>query len=1247
MTTNCYPNINWATFAYCNENPTSSFEDMTRRLFTEHYLNNCQLPHSDHATPGIEVLPILEPPHKDGSPQRRISFQSKYFEQSSVDYRQIQDSAKQTVKHFKGQVDLVYLFCNKTISTTNSGFKKAATILSSANIFLQPVSNSELLDLIVKYPDIFNYYFRLRNTPCFSSLPIMPCGLIASNLSQGTPVFPPTNQQQLLDLSLLKTLIADKSRLCRNHVCSLKYDELNRELDTILENNIDGIDGAETLYFYKLLACLHSGADYKIILEKFGKEYKRDVEWLITFFNTPRELRKKDIDGIQPETQLFAIEKLFSLRFWDNVISLYAEMKENVPTEIQTSFELLYGLALFNLQRYDESCDIFQALFEKEKESKYQLYFIFSSIRKESVIFQTGCNGNSERLSVLLDKLDSFNELNQYKQEELLIAILKLEAFCHLGRSDKDFLDRAIDAYSGFSEQVRGNSIVRYYYALSLELNGNRKEAANVYASLDWKTDPNIAERYMVCLILNGEPEKAKDVFLKIDSANKSSKTTSIYLLAIERSGEDTYKDELKKAVNENKHSIEDLFQIAYYVDEITLLKTLIMPYMRELLTDDAINKLPLYRKIEIITVLSHCDEIELVERILKYIPNLSAINFFTVGEIYQSLYRVANREYLKNEKQYPMPTDFQAADRIADSFINAGVSNKLFLQIKVMTCGATHLSYSMLKYAKALFEITHDEATARIIISQLLARKETRLEQYSPYLECLTQTENPEHCMMVASAMLILGREENAEYYAYKALYLLDSRDDFEIYKSYFAFCNYNLHRYHNDEKKRIVRGSVVVSLEETNLAKENRQISICLDSETEFSDPLNHSMGISHFPSSNTDHIKLQGAGLGQIIRVQNRTYKVVEIISRADYGLRFVFRKIQEYPDMFKGFAWTISAQNIDEALEQIRALTDRTEHIKSLLRSYHFEDNPVGLPVEALVSGDYDKYVAALKYLLFQPNEAFYAGEIVFEDESSQKYVPDLSTLVFLSVLGRLDILSPIKNDLIIPQSYCDFCHSQYAKAVNMDQNSSSLYFIEGKPVLQESDKSIPEIWEAISTFCDDCEKASVSDDQRISFIIAENITGESIISGFHLSHIHLDALILASSEHMSFLCDDLFFRKVATWAGIRNLNTSSILLHYSDIDYLFAIILELSKTNYVYIPYIPLYANNEAEIIELNRNLLSGEKKEAYYTPIMQNYVDSIERIIKNLFDQEDSCETEQAAEEEKAILTEESTIPNE
>lgn len=44
---------------------------------------------------------------------------------------------------------------------------------------------------------------------------------------------------------------------------------------------------------------------------------------------------------------------------------------------------------------------------------------------------------------------------------------------------------------------------------------------------------------------------------------------------------------------------------------------------------------------------------------------------------------------------------------------------------------------------------------------------------------------------------------------------------------------------------------------------------------------------------------------------------------------------------------------------------------------------------------------------------------------------------------------------------------------------------------------------------------------------------------------------------------------------------------------------------------------------------------------------MQNYVDSIERIIKNLVNQEDSCATEQTAEEEIAILTEEATIPNE
>ena len=83
-----YPNITWAQFAMCNDNATGAFEDMSRRLFTFEFLKNSRIPHSDHNNPGVEVLPILEPPHKDGTKQRKISFQSKYFE-GKISYSQI------------------------------------------------------------------------------------------------------------------------------------------------------------------------------------------------------------------------------------------------------------------------------------------------------------------------------------------------------------------------------------------------------------------------------------------------------------------------------------------------------------------------------------------------------------------------------------------------------------------------------------------------------------------------------------------------------------------------------------------------------------------------------------------------------------------------------------------------------------------------------------------------------------------------------------------------------------------------------------------------------------------------------------------------------------------------------------------------------------------------------------------------------------------------------------------------------
>ena len=180
-----YPNITWAQFAVCNDDVTGAFEDMTRRLFTFEFLKNSKIPHSNHNNPGVEVLPILEPPHKDGSKQRKISFQSKYFK-GDVNYSKIKESLRQAVKHYGNELDLIYLFCNKTLTVTTKGYKETKAIVTKAGIELYPISNAEVLDLVSKYKEIANYFFLPRKRPDDASLSQIHTGIVMNNGKNAT-----------------------------------------------------------------------------------------------------------------------------------------------------------------------------------------------------------------------------------------------------------------------------------------------------------------------------------------------------------------------------------------------------------------------------------------------------------------------------------------------------------------------------------------------------------------------------------------------------------------------------------------------------------------------------------------------------------------------------------------------------------------------------------------------------------------------------------------------------------------------------------------------------------------------------------------------------------------------------------------------------------------------------------------------------------------------------------------------------
>lgn len=155
--------INWENFAAYNHDARGirfKFEDLCRQLFAnENLTGNTQFRYL-HANPnnhGLETEPIYDETNK-----RWIGFQAKFFDKD-VDYGQIKHSSEKTVEYYSGKegiVNLIYIFCNQPITSTKNGYIKAVECLKKANIDIQLITDTAILDLVRnKYPYLALYYF--------------------------------------------------------------------------------------------------------------------------------------------------------------------------------------------------------------------------------------------------------------------------------------------------------------------------------------------------------------------------------------------------------------------------------------------------------------------------------------------------------------------------------------------------------------------------------------------------------------------------------------------------------------------------------------------------------------------------------------------------------------------------------------------------------------------------------------------------------------------------------------------------------------------------------------------------------------------------------------------------------------------------------------------------------------------------------------------------------------------------------
>ena len=65
------------------------------------------------------------------------------------------------MSHYAGELDCIYLFCNKALTTTCDSYKNIEKLLKEAGIELIPITDTTILDLVRKYPLLGKYYLMI------------------------------------------------------------------------------------------------------------------------------------------------------------------------------------------------------------------------------------------------------------------------------------------------------------------------------------------------------------------------------------------------------------------------------------------------------------------------------------------------------------------------------------------------------------------------------------------------------------------------------------------------------------------------------------------------------------------------------------------------------------------------------------------------------------------------------------------------------------------------------------------------------------------------------------------------------------------------------------------------------------------------------------------------------------------------------------------------------------------------------
>ena len=144
--------MTWQRFEVCNPDTKTAFENLCRAVFNQDFFGGTAHFHSNPNNPGVEIEPIY---HKETG--KRISFQSKYF--TSTDYEQIERSMEKCITHYSGELDVIYLYCNKDLTATCKAFLRIKEKLAAAAMDIVLICNQSIIESVQKNKNLSMLYF--------------------------------------------------------------------------------------------------------------------------------------------------------------------------------------------------------------------------------------------------------------------------------------------------------------------------------------------------------------------------------------------------------------------------------------------------------------------------------------------------------------------------------------------------------------------------------------------------------------------------------------------------------------------------------------------------------------------------------------------------------------------------------------------------------------------------------------------------------------------------------------------------------------------------------------------------------------------------------------------------------------------------------------------------------------------------------------------------------------------------------